>query len=71
MEKVISPPGGPQFPWPLPRPRPPGGIPAPGGPGGPWGGNISHQIKLFNSKAPFLCSAVNAGGSARSTLYRN
>lgn len=35
MEKVISPPGGPQLPWPRPRPRPPGGIPGPGGPGGP------------------------------------
>lgn len=36
MEKVISPPGGPQLPWPLPRPRPPGGMPGPpGGPGGP------------------------------------
>lgn len=35
MEKVISPPGGPQLPWPRPRPRPPGGSPGPGGPGGP------------------------------------
>lgn len=44
MEKVISPPGGPQFPWPLPRPLPPGGIPAPG-PGGPcrWG-NVTYQV---------------------------
>lgn len=35
IEKVISPPGGPQLPCPLPLPLPPGGIPEPGGPGGP------------------------------------
>lgn len=52
MEKVISPPGGPQLPWPLPRPRPPGGIPEPGGPEGPCGGNGSRQVQLLMCSGP-------------------
>lgn len=55
MEKVISPPGGPQLPWPLPRPRPPGGIPGPGGPGGP----------LCGGKG-----GVRVGGGGRSPPFR-
>lgn len=45
MEKVISPPGGPQLPWPRPRPRPPGGIPEPE-PGGPW----ENKVVFFSSR---------------------